>query len=98
MQKSHTPLMDNTTLGELPFTKFLEYLTDVVHSTPKVYTIPEVAKILKSKESTVKNLIHRSKELPACTIGRELRIREEDLKKFLANRVSLCVYDQGVLP
>lgn len=72
-------------------------LENIVHPEPKVYTIVEVAKILKCKESTVKNLIHRTHELSACLIGRELRIREEDLKKFLANRSTPTIYDKGVL-
>ena len=51
-----------------------------------VYTVDEVAGILKVKRSTVGNLIHRTRELSACKVGRELRIREEDLRRFLASR------------
>ncbi len=66
--------------------------------TPQVYTIVEVADILKCKESTIRHIVFRTHELPTCKIGKELRIRDEDLKKFLANRVSSCVFDKGVLP
>ena len=58
-----------------------------------VHTIDEVALILKVKRNTVLNLIHRTQELSACKVGRELRIRDEDLKRFLAGRARPCVDD-----
>lgn len=63
-----------------------------------VYTVPEVAQLLKCKESTVKNLIYRTKELQYIIVGRDIRVRHEDLADFLANRVTSCVYNQKVLP
>ena len=58
-----------------------------------VHTIDEAAALLKVKRSTIANLIHRTQELSACKVGRELRIRDEDLKRFLAGRARPCVDD-----
>lgn len=52
----------------------------------KVYTVPEVAQLLKLKGSTVRKYIY-DKELPAFKVGREYRILESDLKKFIKNRM-----------
>lgn len=96
-QLNNLPFSTNLETIEIPLNIIFEKLSELINPSPKVYTIEDVAKILQCKTSTVKNLIHRSKELPTCQIGRELRIRDEDLKKFLANRVTPCVYDKGVL-
>jgi len=48
----------------------------------KVYTISEVAKILKIHRTYVARLI-RGGKLPAIKIGKFYRVREEDLEKFL---------------
>ncbi len=84
-------------------TKMLQEITHILlterGSAPiLVYTVAEVAELLKCKESTVRNLIFRSKELRACLIGRELRIRAEDVQTFLAKRVSCSIFDRKVLP
>ncbi len=79
------------------FFQMMESLEKLTNPEIRIYTISEAAQLLKCKESTIKNLIYRSRELPTCQIGRELRIREEDLKKFLQRRVTPCVFDQGVL-
>jgi len=48
----------------------------------KVYTISEVAQILKIHRTYVARLI-RSGRLPAIKIGKFYRIRERDLEDFL---------------
>ena len=76
---------------------FLERLVETFERSRRtevlVHTIDEVAFILKVKRNTVLNLIHRTQELSACKVGRELRIRDEDLKRFLAGRARPCVDD-----
>jgi excisionase family DNA binding protein len=47
-----------------------------------VYTIPEVAAILKVHRNTVERLI-RGKRLPAMRIGSKYRVRQEALDAFL---------------
>jgi excisionase family DNA binding protein len=48
----------------------------------KVYTISEVAQILKIHRTYVARLI-RHRKLPAIKIGKFYRVREEDLEQFL---------------
>ena len=82
---------------ELSINNFLERLVETFERSRRtevlVHTIDEVASILKVKRNTVLNLIHRTQELSACKVGRELRIRDEDLKRFLAGRARPCVDD-----
>jgi len=58
---------------------------------PQVYTIPEVAKILKCKTRTVKGHLYESRDLSYLKVGRGVRIRVEDLNEFLENRLTPCV-------
>ena len=82
---------------ELSINNFLERLVETFERSRRtevlVHTIDEAASILKVKRNTVLNLIHRTQELSACKVGRELRIRDEDLKRFLAGRARPCVDD-----
>jgi excisionase family DNA binding protein len=48
-------------------------------------TVGEVASILRVSSMTVYRLIN-SGELPAVRIGRSLRLRSEDLDRYLADR------------
>ena len=64
---------------ELSINNFLERLVETFERSRRtevlVHTIDEAASILKVKRNTVLNLIHRTQELSACKVGRELRIR-----------------------
>ena len=68
-----------------------EVIEEKHNSTPKIYTIPEVAEILKCKTRTVKGHLYEARDLSYLKIGREVRIREEDLIEFLENRLTPCV-------
>ncbi len=48
-------------------------------------TVGEVASVLRVSSMTVYRLIN-SGELPAVRIGRSLRLRSEDLDRYLADR------------
>lgn len=48
----------------------------------KVYTVEEVAGILRVSEATVRNLIERG-ELKAFRAGNQWRIREKDLEAYM---------------
>ena len=65
-----------------------EVLEDKKNSTPLVYTISEVAQILKCKPKTIETHLYEKKDLPYLKVGREVRIREEDLKEFLENSLT----------
>ena len=82
---------------ELSINNFLERIVETFERSRRTevldHTIDEAASILKVKRNTVLNLIHRTQELSACKVGRELRIRDEDLKRFLAGRARPCVDD-----
>ena len=70
---------------------FREVIEDKQDSIPQVYTIPEVAKILKCKIKTVEGHLYNARNLSYLKVGREVRIRVEDLRKFLENRLTPCV-------
>lgn len=48
-----------------------------------VYTIEEVAQILKVSVSTVRNLIDRG-ELKAFKVGNQWRVKKEDLQAYMS--------------
>jgi len=48
----------------------------------KVFTIPEVADYLKISKSKIYDLVSR-KKIPHLKVGRNVRIRESDLLKWL---------------
>lgn len=48
----------------------------------KIYTVPEVAEYLKMSSSKVYYLVQR-KEIPHLKLGRNIRIKESDLKTYL---------------
>jgi excisionase family DNA binding protein len=50
--------------------------------TDRILTIPEVATYLKISKSKIYYLVQR-KEIPHVRIGRNVRIRESDLVKWL---------------
>jgi AraC-like DNA-binding protein len=64
----------------------------------RVYSIYDVAQILKCKERTVKHHLYETRDLKYLKIGREVRIREKDLIDFLSKSLMLCVHDQDILP
>ena len=79
--------------------QFLSELIEVVYkvieekhnSTPQIYTLPEVAEILKCKIKTVEGHLYETRDLSYLKVGRQVRIREEDLREFLENRLTPCV-------
>lgn len=85
---------DLQTIGQ----KILETLSQLARPTVQVYTIDEVAKILKCKERTVRHHLLEARDLRYLKVGREVRIVDRDLKEFLENRLTLCVHDQEILP
>lgn len=54
----------------------------------KIYTVPEVAIYLKMSTSKVYLLVQK-KSIPHVKIGRNVRVRETDLKKWIENNVIL---------
>ena len=68
-----------------------EVIEEKHNSTPQIYTLPEVAEILKFKIKTVQGHLYEARDLSYLKVGREVRIREEDLIEFLENRLTPCV-------
>ena len=58
-----------------------------IQPVPLVMTVEEAAEILRCSTATVKNYIH-GHELVAVKIGRERRVRGEDLYEFISRRPS----------
>ena len=79
------------------FRRLIEIIILSSNTSPKVYTIGEGAEILKCKERTIKHHLYEKRDLRYCKIGREVRIKEDDLKEFLNKRLTPCVLDQELL-
>ena len=69
--------------------KMMNTLTQIVNPAIQVYTIAEVAEILKCKERAVKHHLYESRDLPYLKVGREVRIRYEDVKSFMDNQLKI---------
>jgi excisionase family DNA binding protein len=57
-----------------------------------IYTVPEVASHLRVTQKTVRTWINE-RQLTAIRIGREWRIREEDLQEFIRQHLSTAVQE-----
>ena len=68
-----------------------EVIEEKQDSIPQVYTIPEVAEILKCKTKTIEGHLYGARDLSYLKVGRGVRIRVEDLREFLENRLTPCV-------
>jgi len=67
------------------------------HPGIKVYTIAEVAEILKCSERTVKGIIHSKKELQYFLVGKEIRVAHEALSEYIKNKQRPTVFDTDLL-
>lgn len=90
-----TPLQDQQDSSKQNLFELIKVVYEVIEdkqdSIPQVYTIPEVAEILKCKIKTVEGHLYKARNLPYLKVGREVRIREEDLREFLENSLTPCV-------
>jgi len=90
-----TPLPDQQNSSKQNLFELIKVVYEVIEekqdSIPQVYTIPEVAKILKCKIKTVEGHLYGARDLSYLKVGREVRIRVEDLREFLENRLTPCV-------
>ena len=90
-----TPLLDQQVSYKQNLFELIKVVYEVIEdkqdSIPQVYTIPEVAKILKCKIKTVEGHLYNARNLSYLKVGREVRIRVEDLREFLENRLTPCV-------
>ena len=90
-----TPLLDQQDSSKQNLFELIKVVYEVIEekqdSIPQVYTIPEVAEILKCKTKTVEGHLYNARNLSYLKVGRGVRIREEDLKEFLENLRTPCV-------
>ena len=90
-----TPLLDQQDSSKQNLFELIKVFCEVKEekqdSIPQVYTIPEVAEILKCKTKTVERHLYTARDLSYLKVGREVRIRVEDLREFLENRLTPCV-------
>ena len=61
-------------------------------SEDKIFTVPEVAAYLKISKSKIYYLVSR-KEIPHLKIGRNVRIRQADLQRWLDRQVKQLSFD-----
>jgi len=94
-----TQLPDQQDFSKQYLYELVEVVYEVIeekhNSTPQIYTLPEVAEILKCKIKTVEGHLYEARDLSYLKVGREVRIREEDLREFLENRLTPCVKKSG---
>ena len=90
-----TPLLDQQDSFKQILFELIKGIREVIEdkqdSIPQVYTIPEVAEILKCKTKTVEGHLYEARDLSYLKVGREVRIRVKDLNEFLENRLTPCV-------
>ncbi len=55
------------------------------NALPRLLTVAEVASLMRVSTMTVYRLI-KSEQLPATRVGKSLRIRADDVERFLAGR------------
>ena len=67
------------------------------HPSIRLYNIPEVAELLKCTPRTIKGLIHKKKELRYLVVGREIKVRYQDIEFFIEQRLKLSVHDDEIL-
>ena len=90
-----TPLLDQQDSSKQILFELIKAVYEVIeekhNSTPQIYTISEVAEILKCKTKTVEGHLYKARNLSYLKVGREVRIRVEDLREFLENLRTPCV-------
>ena len=90
-----TPLLDQQDSSKENLFELIKAVYEVIeekhNSTPQIYTISVVAEILKCKTKTVEGHLYKARNLSYLKVGREVRIRVEDLREFLENRLTPCV-------
>ena len=62
------------------------HLTSIDYSKARFYTVAEVARVLRVSSMTVYRLIN-SGQLPAVRVGKSYRLREEDVNRYLSERL-----------
>ena len=55
---------------------------------PDIYTINEVAEILRVSKRTIERLMYESRKLPYLKVGRTARIRKRDIQKYIENSMA----------
>ena len=90
-----TPLLDQQDSFKQILFELIKVFREVIEekqgSIPQVYTKEEVAEILKCKTKTIEGHLYGARDLSYLKVGREVRIRVEDLREFLENRLTPCV-------
>ncbi|OGG93431.1 MAG: hypothetical protein A2527_14740 [Candidatus Lambdaproteobacteria bacterium RIFOXYD2_FULL_50_16] len=64
----------------------------------RLYSIPAAAQALGVKERTIKHHLYEASDLKYLILGREVRIRYQDLVDFLAQRTRVTIHEQNLLP
>lgn len=68
-------------------TKYLIKKPEVIQSAMDVYTVQEVADILKVSKRTIERLMYDTRKLKYLKVGRQARIRKRDIQIFLDQAV-----------
>lgn len=68
-------------------TKYLIKKPEVIQSAMDVYTVQEVADILKVSRRTIERLMYDTRKLKYLKVGRQARIRKRDIQIFLDQAV-----------
>ena len=61
----------------------VDRIRSLVSQQPRVFTIDEVAEMLKVGRRTIEGHLYEKRDLRYLKVGREVRIRDVDIRRFL---------------
>ena len=86
-----TPLLDQQVSSKQYLFELIKVVYEVIEekqdSTPKIFTIPEVAEILKCKTKTVERHLYTARDLSYLKVGREVTLGRQIVDKGLDSTI-----------
>ena len=86
-----TPLLDQQVSSKQYLFELIKVVYEVIEekqdSTPQIYTIPEVAEILKCKTKTVERHLYTARDLSYLKVGREVTLGRQIVDKGLDSTI-----------
>ena len=77
------PTMGTDRLIERVAESVVDRIRSLVSQQPRVFTIDEVAEMLKVGRRTIEGHLYEKRDLGYLKVGREVRIRDVDIRRFL---------------
>ena len=77
------PTLGTDRLIERVAESVVDRIRSLVSQQPRVFTIDEVAEMLKVGRRTIEGHLYEKRDLRYLKVGREVRIRDVDIRRFL---------------